>query len=75
MAFFFEFLPIAISETITGKHKMKQKIKYINKKAAPPPLLTSKGNYHIFPRPTAEPEAAKINPNFELKDPLFIIIN
>jgi hypothetical protein len=66
---------MASSETITGKHRTKQKKRYINKKAAPPPLLTSKGNFHIFPRPTAEPEAAKINPNFELKDPLFIIIN
>ena len=72
IAFFFVFLPMAISETITGKHKTKQNIRYIIKNAAPPPLLTSKGNFHIFPSPTADPEAANINPNLVLNEPLFI---
>lgn len=33
--------------------------------AAPPPFPTSKGNFHIFPRPTALPAAAAINPNLD----------
>jgi hypothetical protein len=33
--------------------------------AAPPPFPTSKGTFHIFPRPTALPAAAAINPNLE----------
>ena len=72
IAFFLVFLPIAISETITGKHNIKQKNRYIKRNAAPPPLLTSKGNFQIFPKPTADPDAARINPNLELNDPLFI---
>ena len=43
---------------MTGKHKIKQKNKYINKKAAPPPSETSIGNFQILPKPTAEPAAA-----------------
>ena len=46
---------MAISETITGKHRIKQKNRYIIRNAAPPPLLTSNGNFQIFPNPTAEP--------------------
>ena len=33
------------------------------KKAAPPPLPASKGNFQIFPKPTALPAAAAMNPN------------
>jgi hypothetical protein len=72
IAFFLVFLPIAISDTITGKHNIKQKNKYMMRNAAPPPLLTSKGNFQMLPNPTAEPEAAKIKPSLELNDPLFI---
>ncbi len=52
---------------------MKQKNKYMIRKAAPPPLLTSNGNFQILPNPTAEPDAASMNPNFELNEPLFIL--
>ena len=65
---------MAISETITGKHRIKQKNRYIIRNAAPPPLLTSNGNFQIFPKPTADPDAASIKPSFELKEPLFIIL-
>ena len=33
--------------------------------AAPPPFPTSKGNFHIFPNPTALPAAAAMNPNLD----------
>lgn len=39
-------------------------------KEAPPPLATSNGNFHILPRPTAEPAAASIKPSLEFHVPL-----
>jgi len=60
---------MAISETMTGKQSRKQNIRYISTKAAPPPLPTSKGNFQIFPKPTADPAAASIKPNLELNSP------
>jgi hypothetical protein len=35
------------------------------RKAAPPPLPASNGNFQMFPSPTALPAAAAINPNLE----------
>ena len=51
---------------------MKQKKRYINRNAAPPPLLTSNGNFQILPKPTAEPDAANIKPSLELNYPIFM---
>jgi hypothetical protein len=64
---------MAISVTITGKHKIKQQAKYISKKIAPPPCPTSKGNFQMLPRPTAEPAAAKMKPILLLNPPLSAI--
>ena len=38
---------------------------YISTKAPPPLSAVIHGNFQIFPKPTAEPVAAKMNSNFE----------
>ena len=42
---------------------------YISTKAPPPFSLVIHGNFQIFPRPTAEPVAAKININLDDHSP------
>ena len=39
--------------------------RYIITKAPPPYSPVIYGNFHIFPKPTAEPAAARINPSLE----------
>ena len=46
------------------------KIKYIRTKAAPPFSAALVGKPQIFPRPTADPDAAKINASLEENCPL-----
>jgi len=42
---------------------------YIRTNAPPPFSLVIQGNFHIFPRPTADPVAAKMNINLEDHSP------
>ena len=54
------------SATNIGKANRKTIKRYINKKAAPPLLAAFVGKPHTLPKPTAEPAAAIIKPNFEV---------
>src|SRR5690625_6038408 len=65
-ASFCEPRPIINSASKMGKPINKVKMIKIKKNAPPPETPTIYGNFHIAPRPIAEPAVAKINPNFEL---------
>ena len=59
----FEPRPIVNSATIMGNPKIKIHPKYTIINAAPPWFPASYGKRQIFPKPTAEPAAAKTAPN------------
>ena len=48
--------------------------RYTNKNAAPPYSPVIYGNFHIFPRPIADPAAAAITPNLLVKSSLFALL-
>ena len=57
--------PISTSAIIIGSAiKITLNI-YINTNAPPPYSLVIHGNFHMLPRPTADPVAAKINISLE----------
>ena len=45
----------------------------MSKKAAPPFEAASVGNLQMLPRPTAEPAAARMKPNFESQFPRGVV--
>ena len=64
------FLPMAISVIISANPKVTASIRYISKNIPPPYFAARYGKRQIFPNPTAEPAAARINPSLE-PNPLF----
>ena len=64
-----ERLPIKISLTITGNPIRRIHKRYRRTKAPPPSLPALYGKPHIFPRPTAEPVAARTNVHLPIQVP------
>jgi hypothetical protein len=59
--FCFPCLPIKTSAIIIGRAIKTTLAIYIKTNAPPPFSLVIQGNFQIFPKPTADPVAAKIN--------------
>ncbi len=57
--------PITNSAITIDNPTTRIQAKYISVKAPPPFWPAIEGYFQIFPIPTAEPDAARINPNFD----------
>jgi len=58
-----------------GTATIKTKKRYRTRKAPPPPVPVMYGNFHMFPRPTAEPRDTISAARVELNPSLFFVSN